>query len=182
MIALRACKQLMITVRKVKRARQLQGRGCVGIASVAPLLLREELDRHAAPSAAPCATACSLKGFSIGVGCEQARRWAPPARHDRRGAFSKPMLNVWFSLPSHPPGFGKTQGGNGMRIGYARGSTEEQSLAVQLDALRHAGCERLFTEKASAVPSPRRGLSEARSHLRPGDVLVVWQLDPVGRS
>src|SRR2546429_5070555 len=100
MIALRACKQLMITVRKVKRARQLQGRGCVGIASVAPLLLlREELDRHAAPSAAPCATACSLKGFSIGGGCEQARRCAPPARHDRRGAFSKPMLNVWFSLP-----------------------------------------------------------------------------------
>ena len=69
-----------------------------------------------------------------------------------------------------------------MRIGYARGSTAEQSLALQLDALRPAGCERIFTEKASAGPSPRLGLSEARSHLRPGDVLVVWQLDRLGRS
>jgi DNA invertase Pin-like site-specific DNA recombinase len=69
-----------------------------------------------------------------------------------------------------------------MRIGYARVSTEEQSLALQLDALRHAGCERIFTEKASAVHSPRLGLSEARSHLRPGDVLVVWKLDRLERS
>ena len=69
-----------------------------------------------------------------------------------------------------------------MRIGYARVSTEEQSLALQLAALRHAGCERIFTEKASAVHSPRLGLSEARSHLRPGDVLVMWKLERLGRS
>ena len=69
-----------------------------------------------------------------------------------------------------------------MRIGYARVSTEEQSLALQLDALRQAGCERVFTEKASAAKTSRLGLSEVRSHLRPGDVLVVWKLDRLGRS
>jgi Resolvase, N terminal domain len=69
-----------------------------------------------------------------------------------------------------------------MRIGYARVSTAEQSLDLQLDALRHAGGERVFTEHASAAHTPRLGLSEARSHLRPGDVLVVWKLDRLGRS
>jgi len=69
-----------------------------------------------------------------------------------------------------------------VRIGYARVSTEEQSLDLQLDALRQAGCERVFTEKASAANTPRLGLGEARSHLRPGDVLVVWKLDRLGRS
>src|SRR6266446_3485284 len=69
-----------------------------------------------------------------------------------------------------------------MRIGYARVSTEEQSLDLQLNALRQAGCERVFTETASAANTPRLGLGEARSHLRPGDVLVVWKLDRLGRS
>jgi DNA invertase Pin-like site-specific DNA recombinase len=69
-----------------------------------------------------------------------------------------------------------------VRIGYARVSTEDQSLDLQLDALRQAGCERVFTEKASAANTQRPGLSEARSHMRKGDVLVVWKLDRLGRS
>ena len=69
-----------------------------------------------------------------------------------------------------------------MLIGYARVSTEEQSLDVQLDALRQAGCERVFTDKASAAKPHRPGLSEAQSHLREGDLLVVWKLDRLGRS
>jgi DNA invertase Pin-like site-specific DNA recombinase len=58
----------------------------------------------------------------------------------------------------------------------------EQSLALQLDALREAGCERVFTEHASAGRTPHLGLQEARAYLRPGDVLVVWKLDRLGRS
>ena len=67
-------------------------------------------------------------------------------------------------------------------IGYARVSTEDQSLDLQLDALRQAGCERVFTDTVSAARTQRAGLSEARSHLREGDVLVVWKLDRLGRS
>ena len=67
-------------------------------------------------------------------------------------------------------------------IGYARVSTEDQSLDLQLDALRQAGCERVFTDKTSGGTSHRPGLSEARSHVRQGDVLVVWKLDRLGRS
>ena len=69
-----------------------------------------------------------------------------------------------------------------MLIGYARVSTEDQSLDLQLDALRQAGCERVFTDKASAAKTHRPGLSEAQSHLRAGDLLVVWKLDRLGRS
>ena len=69
-----------------------------------------------------------------------------------------------------------------MLIGYARVSTEEQSLDVQLEALRQAGCERIFTDKASAAQTHRHGLSEAQSHLREGDILAVWKLDRLGRS
>jgi DNA invertase Pin-like site-specific DNA recombinase len=67
-------------------------------------------------------------------------------------------------------------------IGYARVSTEDQSLDLQLDTLRQAGCERVFTDKVSATRNDHRGLSEARSHLRKGDILVVWKLDRLGRS
>src|SRR6266478_1598102 len=67
-------------------------------------------------------------------------------------------------------------------IGYARVSTDDQSLSLQRDALSKAGCKRIFTDTASGAPTQRPGLADALSHLRKGDSLVVWKLDRLGRS
>src|SRR4051812_40302233 len=69
-----------------------------------------------------------------------------------------------------------------MLIGYARVSTHEQTLALQQDALTAAGCTQLLTDTASGALAERSGLTQTLSHLRPGDTLVVWRLDRLGRS
>ena len=69
-----------------------------------------------------------------------------------------------------------------MLIGYARVSTLDQTLALQQDALTAAGCEKTFTDSASGTRTDRPGLAEALSFARPGDTLVVWRLDRLGRS
>lgn len=69
-------------------------------------------------------------------------------------------------------------------IGYARVSSADQDLNLQIDALIQAGCkkEHIFTDKLSAIKDNRPGLDKALSFLRPGDTLVVWRLDRLGRS
>src|SRR5512143_2709496 len=69
-----------------------------------------------------------------------------------------------------------------MLIGYARVSTQDQTLDLQKDALQKAGCDRIFTDTASGAKAERTGLDEALSYVRPGDTLVVWRLDRLGRS
>jgi DNA invertase Pin-like site-specific DNA recombinase len=69
-----------------------------------------------------------------------------------------------------------------MLIGYCRVSTDEQSLDLQLDALKHEGVEKVFQDTASGANDDRPGLAEALKFARPGDTLVVWRLDRLGRS
>lgn len=69
-----------------------------------------------------------------------------------------------------------------MLIGYARVSTADQDLSLQIDALKGAGCERIFTEKASGAKIERSGLNEVLDFAREGDSIVVWKLDRLGRT
>lgn len=69
-----------------------------------------------------------------------------------------------------------------MLMGYARVSTDDQHLDLQRDALNQAGCVRLFEDTASGTKAERRGLAELLTVLRPGDTVIVWRLDRLGRS
>lgn len=69
-------------------------------------------------------------------------------------------------------------------IGYARVSTSDQDMRLQLDALRSAGCleEQIFLDIASGARPSRPGLDACLHALGPGDTLIIWRLDRLGRS
>ena len=69
-----------------------------------------------------------------------------------------------------------------MLIGYARVSTQDQTLNLQKDALEKIGCSKIFTDTISGATTERKGLEEALEYVRAGDSLVVWKLDRLGRS
>src|SRR5271157_1875047 len=69
-----------------------------------------------------------------------------------------------------------------MLIGYARVSTDDQNLDLQRDALRLAGCEKIYEDRMSGAKAARPGLTMALEVARAGDVLTVWRLDRLGRS
>ncbi len=69
-----------------------------------------------------------------------------------------------------------------MKIGYARVSTKDQNLDLQLQALQKAGCEKIFEEKISGSTKNRPELEKMIEQFRPGDELYVWRLDRLGRS
>jgi len=69
-----------------------------------------------------------------------------------------------------------------MLVGYARISTVDQNLDLQIDALKKEGCEKIFKDVGSGSKFSRSGLDEAIQFMREGDILVVWRLDRLGRS
>jgi len=69
-----------------------------------------------------------------------------------------------------------------MLIGYARVSTQDQNLDLQIEALKKAGCSKVIEDKISGSRAERPGLAKVLEILREGDTLVVWKLDRLGRS
>ncbi|MCW8114226.1 recombinase family protein [Yersinia intermedia] len=69
-----------------------------------------------------------------------------------------------------------------MLVGYARVSTDDQNLDLQRDALTQAKCERIFEDAVSGAFAEREGLNRLIDTLRPGDTVVIWRLDRLGRS
>lgn len=87
----------------------------------------------------------------------------------------------WFGRWTRD-GFRYTMGCMGQLMGYARVSTVDQDASLQVDALEAAGCDRVFVEQMTGMAQSRPQLDRMLDQLRPGDTVVVWRLDRLGRS
>lgn len=100
----------------------------------------------------------------------------------RKGSFSKQSPQPVPASLQPSLAFKEMPHRSAMKIGYARVSTEDQSLDLQLDALGQQGCTKIFQEKMTGTTKSRPALNKAIKALKPGDILVVWKLDRLGRS
>lgn len=99
-----------------------------------------------------------------------------------RAAWRGGLVHGWHAAKASAPPPATAPIYKGVRVGYARVSTQDQSIDLQLDALAKAGCARVFSESASGAQRDRPELARALYHMRPGDTLVVWKLDRLART
>ena len=104
--------------------------------------------------------------------------WSGHCRNAWRGG----LVEGWHTARKKHDRRKKSSPASGVSVGYARVSTQDQNPALQLDALKAAGCARIFEEKASGALRERPELKAALDYLRPGDTLVVWKFDRLARS
>ena len=114
-------------------------------------------------------------------GAQRARRAIPTPADDPARAPVHPAARD-ATAPARKRVVARKPKQGGHLVGYARVSTAEQDPALQLDVLGLAGCWRVFTDHASGSREDRPELAAALNCLRPGDTLVVWRLDRLGRS
>ncbi len=102
-------------------------------------------------------------------------RRAAPRKRRKPPPSDKPTRHAWTRQDGeiHGPGY---------KIGYARVSTLDQNLALQQDALKEAGCEKIFIEQMCGAVTDRPALREALDYARSSDTLIVWKLDLLARS
>jgi DNA invertase Pin-like site-specific DNA recombinase len=96
-------------------------------------------------------------------------------RKPRKRAATKAKRNPWTRVDGEIHRAG-------LKLGYARVSTLDQNLALQQDALKEAGCEKIYIEQMSGAIRERPALAEALEYARSGDTLIVWKLDRLARS
>ena len=106
---------------------------------------------------------------------------ATAPRHQGRSRCPEPVSEINVAQPPLSEGC-ETVSGMGHLLGYARVSTTDQQPKLQVDALQRAGRYRVFVETASGARADRPVLKQLLDQLRPGDTLVVWKLDRLGRS
>jgi DNA invertase Pin-like site-specific DNA recombinase len=103
------------------------------------------------------------------------RKRSAPRKTAKRPLIDKPKRHAWTRRDGEIHR-------SGLKLGYARVSTLDQNLALQRDALKEAGCDKIFIEQASGVVADRPALHEALEYARAGDTLIVWKLDRLARS
>ena len=128
-----------------------------------------------------CCAAAWLRQHPDGSVCEPpaaVRAWSARCR----AAWREGVAAGGQGAPQQAPPSQPAAPGSGILVGYARVSTQEQDTGLQIDALKSAGCARIFAEKASGAQRERPQLTAALDYMRPGDTLVVWKLDRLARS